>query len=118
MSRGRDAATLAKKMGFPVEQIHKRFQLLKDAVTDTTVADPNTALVNRFNQLCLQYDQMGNSLKLLGAMLGQQASPSEILSAFKDTKEDSTVELFKRFIILKPMAQEEAEELAKTVGQS
>lgn len=113
---GLSDAQIAKRLNMPVEQVA--------ALWAKALADINAKLTCGYVQLCdtfktlaLQYQQLGESLKVVSMALSSPMSAEEVHSIIAEaaagekgsTAEEVTVLLLKQAIILRPFALKDPE---------
>lgn len=95
-------ADIAAKLGIKVEEVEQRWQALL-AAAHSAATNGTVELANQLNILALQYQLVGESLKILTTGLGKTASPEDIRACVVPGNADQTVKnLVTRFTIIHP----------------
>lgn len=91
---------ISQKMGITIEEVQIRWKRLVE--TAQPVIDSVTGLVNQFNVLALQYQLLGESLKIIAGALHNQMTPTEIRTLVTNDPEETVRNLIKSCIMLRP----------------
>lgn len=116
LNAGMPVERLASKLCITPDEVRRRHASVKAAAAafaETGVEN----LVNVFNTVCLQYQMVGEGLKVLGTNLSDPILPEEIRKQITMSDPDQTVRnLMASFIILRPFNAPEPAVLSEKDG--
>lgn len=102
LQAGLPVKIVAARLGITEGEVLQRFERMKQQV-QAVHSSGYVDLCAQFDNLCLQYSLLGESLKLIASALDQTAQPDQIREAIVPNDPDATVgNLVKNFIILRP----------------
>lgn len=97
---------VANRLGVSEEEVERRFEDIKNHC-EARQANGYLDLAVQFDNLCLQYQMMGENLRILAKALGDDVSLAEIRNQVADDPEITSSNLAKNFIILRPFVVED-----------
>jgi len=100
-SMGMTNARISCKMGIPTEEVERRWRRIVTTV-QSHQRSGTTALVDQMRTTVLQYQLVGESLKVLTDAFANAITPSELRALISDDPEQTVQNLFNNCILLRP----------------
>ena len=92
---------IAAKLGLSLGEVERKWdQLVRETACRT--ANGYIELCEKFNNMALQYQILGDSLKIVGGMLGEIMREDEIRALITSHPEDTLKNLLMKAIVLRP----------------
>lgn len=115
LNAGMPVERLAAKLCITPDEVRRRHASVKAAAA-SFVETGVEHLVDVFNTVCLQYNMVGEGLKVLSANLSDPILPEEIRSKIVTDPEQTVRNLMASFIILRPFKAPEPPVLSEKDG--